>query len=67
MEAEEVVNMNENKPVRLYKKEPLTVEYEETTVLLAGALFISTLLVLAFVIGTESLNYLFWRDRKSVV
>ena len=43
MEAEEVVNMNENKPVRLYKKEPLTVEYEETTVLLAGALFISTL------------------------
>lgn len=60
MEAEEVVNMNENKPVRLYKKEPLTVEYEETTVLLAGALFISTLLVLAFVIGTESLNYLFW-------
>ena len=52
--------MNKNKPVRLHKKEPLTVEYEETTVILTGAIFILTLVVLAFVIGTDSLNYLFW-------
>ena len=56
MEAEEVVNMKELKgkptgvnPVRLHKTEPLTVEYEETTVILAGAIFILTLFVLAFV------------------
>ena len=60
MEAEEVVNMNGNKPVRLHKKEPLAVEYEKTTVILTGALFIIVLVALAFVIGTESLNYLLW-------
>ncbi len=49
-----------NKPVRLYKKEPLALEYELTTVLLTGALFIITLFILAFVIGTDSFNYLLW-------
>lgn len=52
--------MNKNKPVRLYKKEPLTLEYEKGTVYLTGALFIIGLVGLAFVIGTESLNYLLW-------
>ena len=52
--------MNKNNPVRLYKKEPLTLEYERRTVYLTGAAFIIILVALAFVIGTESLNYLLW-------
>lgn len=51
--------MNKNKPVRLYKKEPIALEYNKTTVYLTGALFIITLFIIAFVIGTESFNYLF--------
>ena len=50
--------MNKNKPVRLDKKEPLTLEYDKGTVYLTGALFIIGLVSLAFVIGTDSLNYL---------
>ena len=46
----------ENKPVRLYKKEPLTLEYEETTVIITGAIFITIFVILAFTIGTDSLN-----------
>ena len=52
--------MNDNKPVRLAKKEPLALEYDKETVYITGALFILGLVSLAFVIGTESLNYLFW-------
>ena len=52
--------MNKNQPVRLHKKEPLTVEYDVTTVYITGSLFILGLVALAFFIGTESLNYLLW-------
>ena len=48
----------ENKPVRLHKKEPITLEYEVATVYLTGALFIIGLVALAFVIGTENFNSL---------
>ena len=47
-----------DKPVRLNKEEPLTVEYKETTVLSTGAIFITLLVIIAFRIGTDSLNYL---------
>ena len=50
----------ENKPVRLHKKEPITVEYEETTVILTGAIFIIIIVALAFVIGTDNSGFLFW-------
>ena len=50
--------MNKNKPVRLHKEEPLVVEYDVKTVYITGALFIIGLVSLAFVIGTDSLNYL---------
>ena len=52
--------MNKNQPARLHKKEPLAVEYDKPTVYITGALFILGLVGLAFVIGTESLNYLLW-------
>lgn len=48
----------ENKPVRLHKKEPITLEYNVATVYLTGALFIIGLVALAFVIGTENFNSL---------
>ena len=51
--------ITENKPVRLHKKEPLALEYEETTVIITGALFIIVLVVLAFTIGTEN-SSLIW-------
>ena len=47
-----------NNPVRLYKKEPLAVEYEEATVYSTGAVFITLLVIVAFSIGTDSFNYL---------
>jgi len=48
----------ENKPVRLHKKEPITLEYDVATVYLTGALFIIGLVAIAFVIGTENFNSL---------
>ena len=48
----------ENKPVRLHKKEPITLEYNVATVYLTGALFIIGLIAIAFVIGTENFNSL---------
>ena len=48
----------ENKPVRLHKKEPITLNYDVATVYLTGALFIIGLVALAFVIGTENFNSL---------
>ena len=47
-----------NNPVRLYKKEPLAVEYEIATVYSTGAVFITLLVIIAFRIGTDSFNYL---------
>lgn len=52
--------MNKNKPVRLHKKEPLTLKYNVATVYSTGALFISLLVIIAFRIGTESFNSLLW-------
>ena len=49
---------DKNKPVRLYKKEPLAVEYNEATVYRTGAIFITLLVILAFRIGTDSFNFL---------
>ena len=49
----------ENKPVRLYKKEVLALEYEKGTVYLTGALFIMALVVLSFIIGTDNSTFLF--------
>ena len=43
----------ENKPVRLHKKEPLALEYNEATVYSTGAIFITLLVIIAFRIGTE--------------
>ena len=48
----------ENKPVRLHKKEPITLEYNVATVYITGALFIIGLVAIAFVIGTENINSL---------
>ena len=48
----------ENKPVRLHKKEPITLTYDVATVYLTGALFIIGLVAIAFVIGTENFNSL---------
>ena len=64
MEAElkkKLLQMKEKlkkKPVRLHKKEPLALEYEEATVYSTGAIFITLLVIVAFRIGTDSLNYL---------
>lgn len=52
--------MINNKPVRLHKKEPLTLEYDKATVYLTGALFIIALVVLSFIIGSENFNYILW-------
>ena len=48
----------ENKPVRLHKKEPLAVEYNEATVYSTGTVFITLLVIIAFSIGTDSFNFL---------
>ena len=55
MKLEKIV---ENKPVRLHKKEPLALEYEEATVYSTGAVFITLLVIVAFRIGTDSFNFL---------
>lgn len=52
--------MNKNNPVRLHKKEPLTLEYNETTVYLTGALIIAAIFIIAFVLGSDNFNYLLW-------
>ena len=52
--------MLKNNPVRLHKKEPLAIEYDKPTVYLTGTLFIMALVIVAFIIGSESLNYLLW-------
>lgn len=52
--------MNDKAPARLHKKEPITLNYNKPTVYLIGALFILILLVIAFNIGSENINYLLW-------
>ena len=49
---------HKNKPVRLDRKEPITLEYEKGTVISTGTLFISMLIILAFKIGTGSSSIL---------
>lgn len=46
-------------PVRLNKKETLTLEYEKATVYKTGTLFITILVILAFRMGTEN-SSLIW-------
>lgn len=53
-----MIKENENKPVRLYKKESLDVEYNKATVYSTGAIFITLFVIIVFRIGTDSLNYL---------
>lgn len=47
-------------PARLHKKEPLTIVYDKQTVYLTGAIFIAVLVLIAFNIGSENINYIFW-------
>ena len=49
--------MLKNNPVRLHKK---AIVYDKPTVYLTGTLFIMALVIVAFIIGSESLNYLLW-------
>ena len=53
--------MNKNKPVRLHKKEPIALEYELRTVILAGALFIIIMFLIAFSLGSDNFNFLIGR------
>ena len=53
-----MIKENENKPVRLYKKESLDVEYNKATVYSTGAIFITLFVIVAFSIGTENINFL---------
>ena len=50
----------ENKPARLHKKEPITLNYDVATVYLTGTIFIIGLVALAFSIGTENFSSLLW-------
>lgn len=52
--------VKKNKPVKLDKIEPLVLKYEESTVYSTGAIFITLLVIVAFRIGTDNINYLFW-------
>ena len=47
-------------PVRLHKKEPMTIEYNKRTVYLTGAIFIAALVLIAFKFGGENFNYILW-------
>ena len=53
------MNTKKNKPVRLNKKETITLEYKKTTVLKNGVVFITILIILAFKFGTEN-SSLIW-------
>lgn len=45
-------------PARLHKKEPLTIVYNKQALYLKGAIFIVALILIAFNIGSENVNYL---------
>ena len=48
--------MNNNKPARLHKAEPLKLEYNKAELLIAGCLFIIILFIVAFAFGSENIN-----------
>lgn len=50
--------MNDKAPARLYKKEPVTLVYNKTTVYVTGTLFILVLFAIAFSIGSENVNFI---------
>jgi len=49
--------MNNKKPVRLHKKEPLTLTYNLNTVIFSSIVLI-IIYVLALSLGSENFNYL---------
>ena len=53
-----LIQMNKKTPVRLYKTEPLTLEYNKQRVIFIGAVFIFIFALIVFSIGTDSINYL---------
>ena len=53
-------SMNNKKPARLHKAEPLKLEYGKSEIYFAGCLFIIILLIGAFVFGSENINYILW-------
>lgn len=52
--------MLKNNPARLHKKEPITLVYDKPAVYVMGTLFIIALVIVAFIIGSENFNYVFW-------
>ena len=52
--------MANNKPARLHKTEPLVLEYNKGEIYFAGCLFIIILFIIAFGLGSENINYVFW-------
>ena len=53
--------MTKNKPVRLHKKEELSLEYELRTVILTGTLFLIILFIFAYVLGSDNFNFMLGR------
>ena len=51
--------MNKKAPATLHKAEPLTLEYNKREIYFAGIIFISILLIIAFIVGSENINYIF--------
>lgn len=52
--------MAKNTPVRLHKKEPITITYNKAAVITAGSIFIIMLMFLAVGLGSENFNYILW-------
>ena len=52
--------MNNNKPARLHKAEPLKLDYNKDEIYFAGCLFIIILLIIVFTVGSENINFIFW-------
>ena len=52
--------MNNNKPARLHKAEPLKLEYNKDEIIFVGCLFIIILLIIAFAVGSENINFMLW-------
>lgn len=52
------MKVNDKSPVRLYKKEPVVMDYDKTTVYILGALFIVVLFAIAFNFGSENVNFI---------
>jgi len=52
--------VNNKAPARLHKAEPLKLEYNKEEIIFAGCLFILILLIIAFAVGSENINYILW-------